>query len=505
VIAGVERQYKGAGLEVRGGDIVTKASFEQVGLRVLAASTAIEAGKYPLYQRFIPFSSVVHMFGRNEPVHMRIDKERVHYFAEQFEQQSVRLAVNATIAVSGDKVSLVPAKPSITYTASDTYKAILHAPLSAKMTVKPRATTKAAPVSDAEAMETLETARRILNDPLQLKIGEATVVVEKITLASWFDFQVKDGKLELQVKEDAIKDYVAKVQPTGYQAPTATRITLIDGRETGRVVGIAGRGVDVNAATQQIAGHIRSHKGGLITLPTVALTPGTTYNRQYSDTAAGLEAFLKDTVARRGNYAITVIELGGKGRNANAYGDKVYVAASMYKLFLAYGAFTLQANGEMDWSETVGGLRADECLEAMIVHSDNECAWAFGERIGWGRVEGMMRSIGLAHTTVQANSKLTTANDLALFLRKLEDGSLLPQSSRDLLISYLKRQVYRNGIPDAVRLPVANKVGGYGSYVHDAGIVYAPGGTYIMAVMSSGSGWNGLTATAREVHAFVVK
>lgn len=505
VIAHLEVQYKGASVEVRGGDAVSRASFEQVGLRVLAANTALEAAKYPLYQRFIPFSSVAHMLGRNVPVHMRIDKERVRYFAEQFEQQSLTPAVNASVAVTGDKVSLVPAKPSTRYAAEATYQAILGASLSSRIIVQPRPVTKPAPVSDATAMETVKLAQRILDEPLQLKVGEATVAVDKATLASWFDFQAKDGKLELQVKEHAIKDYVTKVQPEGYRAPVVTRITLQDGHETGRVMGIAGRGVDVNAATQQIAERIRAHKGGLITLPTVALTPGVSYDRQYSDSSGGLAAFLKDLVMRRGNYAITVIELGGKGRSANAHGDKVYVAASTYKVFLAYGAFQLNANGELNWGEQVGGLRADECLEAMIVHSDNECAWAYGERIGWGRVHDMMRGLGLHGTTITRDSKLTTANDLALFMRKLEDGSLLPQASRDLLIGYMKRQVYRNGIPDAVRVPVANKVGGYGAYVHDAGIVYSPGGTYIMVVLSSGSGWSGLTAAAREVHTFVTR
>lgn len=505
VIDRLEQQYKGANIEVRGGDAVSRASFEQVGLRVMTGSTALEASRYPLAQRLIPFSSVVHMLRRDVPVHLRIDKERVRYFAEQFEQHSLKPSVNASVAVAGDKISLVPAQPSIAYRAEETYRSILDASLSSRIVIRPRATTQSPSVSDAAAMKTVQTAQHILEEPLQLQVGEALVNVDKATLASWFDFRPKDNALELQVKEEVIKEFVVTVQPEGHRAPAATRITLRDGQETGRVVGIAGRGVDVNAATQHIAEHIRAHKGGVITLPTVALAPGVTYDRQYSDTSAGLGAFLGDVVARRGNYGISVIELGGKGRSAHASGDTVYVAASTYKVFLAYGAFQLVAKGEMNWGETVGGLRADECLEAMIVHSDNECAWAYGERIGWSRVQGMMRDVGLAHTTLRSDSKLTTANDLALFMRKLEDGSLLPQASRDLLIGYMKRQVYRNGIPDAVRVPVANKVGGYGAYVHDAGIVYDPGGTYILVIMSSGSGWNGLTATAREVHAFVTK
>lgn len=502
----LEKTYNEAAIEVRGGEVVARASFEEVGIHPSITPTVQQAGKYSLAQRLIPFSSLFIMFGRDEPLQARVDEERVRYFAEQFEQESARPAQNAAITVQGDKVELVAAKPSQTFPTDAVYEAIIKAPRTPLVTIAPEPQTTQPAITDEMVQATLETAKHIVDAPLTVAIGDTKIAVDKATVASWLDFPVVDGKMELRVKTDAVKQFVESIQPQGYQAPRATRVTIVDGRETGRTVGVAGRGVDLNAATAQIEERIRSGQGGELALTTVALAPGLTYDRQYSDGSAGLISFLVDLVNSKGNYAITVIELGGRNRGASVNGDKVYVAASTYKVFVAYAVFHLIANGEMQWSETVGGMRADACFEDMIVHSDNDCAWALGERVGWSRVQNLIQAAGLTSTTLSADgsTKNTTANDLALFMRKLEEGSLLPAASRDLLISYLKRQVYRNGIPAATGVPVANKVGRYGNFVHDAGIVYSPSGTYIMVIMSSGT-WAALTNTARQVHQFVIR
>jgi beta-lactamase class A len=505
-VAAMESRFKAATFEVRAGSVTHTQTFEQVGIDVRPTPTAIEAGRYTVRQRLTPFSSFFIMARRNVPMQVRVDKERVHYFAERIERESSAPAVNASIAIKGERVRLVGAKPSQEFLADKTYDALLSAHLRSRIVVTMRPVTNDPPLSDAKVQETLQRAQQIVDTPLVLRIGDADVRVDKATVASWLDFPITDGKMGLAIKHDSVKKYVTEVQPQGYRAPTSTRITFVDGQETGRIVGMNGQGVDVEAATKQIAEHVKAVKKEALTLPTVSLAPGTTYDRQYTGSSAGLFSYLRDLVASKGDYAITVMELSGPRRTASVNGDKVYVAASTYKLFIAYAVFQLTANGEMRWDDTIGDMRADECFEAMIVHSDNACSWAFGERIGWQRIHDYMRSIGLASTTLNGDGdgKYTSANDLALYLQKLEDGTLLPAASRDVLIGYLKRQVYRNGIPAATGLPVANKVGGYGSYVHDAGIIYAPDRTYIMVIMSRGT-WPALTTTARQVHSFVMR
>lgn len=500
----LESRYKNATVQVKAGDKLHTQTFHQVGMSVRSSPTALQAGHYSFGRRLIPFSSVAIMIKRNVPINVRMDTERIRYFAEQVQKESSVPAMNAAITVKDGAVVLLPAKPSQDFPADATYQAIVRAPLQPHIRIAPKPVSTQPAIGNAAVQEILKNAQRIVNTPLVLRIGNTDIRVDKAVVAGWLDFPVREGKVELVIKSEAVREYTVGVQPQGYQAPTSTRVTVVDGQETARVIGMAGRGVDVGASVQQIEQHIRAAATNTLTLPTVALPGGLTYDRQYTPTSKGLTAYLADVVAGKGNYGIAIIELGGLGRVASANGDKVYVAASTYKLFIAYTAFKLNESGQLDWSEQIGGMRADACLEIMIVHSDNECSWAMAERIGWGTIQDYVRAQGLSSTTL-GGGKYTTANDLALFLRKLEEGHLLPGPSRNLLIDYMKRQVYRNGIPAATGMMVANKVGGYGSYTHDAAIVYVPGKTYIMVIMSNGYGWPGLTSVAKQVHSFVNK
>jgi len=501
----LQGKFAAAHVEMQAGGADSLVPLEEVGLDVSTTTTALQAGKYSLGQRFIPFSSVMYMIRRDVPVAVRIDSERVHYFAEQFEQQSTISAVDAAVQVHGDQVRLSPAKPKQTFPADETFRAIMHARISPKIQIAPKPVITQANVSNADANELLAQAQAILGTPLTLHIGQTEVAADKPTVASWLDFPVVGGKMQLGFKTDVIKSYVESVQSSAYRAPVSTRITTLDGKQTGKAVGVAGQGVDIDGAAKQIEDHLRSLAGSALVLKTVALAPGTTYDRQYSDTSVGLGVLLGDLTAGK-DYGVTVLELGGKARTANSSGDKVYLAASTYKLYVAYAVYQLIDNGEMHWSDTISGLSADTCFEKMIVNSDNACATAFGERVGWQRVEDMAHSVGVSgSTTLSAAAKYTTANDLALYLRKLQDGSLVSAAHQDQLISYMKRQIYRKGVPAGTGVPVADKVGFLGSVIHDPSIVYAPGNTYIMVIMTNGSSWASIASVAHDIHAYITR
>jgi beta-lactamase class A len=138
----------------------------------------------------------------------------------------------------------------------------------------------------------------------------------------------------------------------------------------------------------------------------------------------------------------------------------------------------------------------------MIRVSNNPCAKAFGDRIGWQNIESQMHGLGLSSTELSP-SLYTTASDLALFLYKLENGSLLSASDKGRLIDLMKVQVYRAGIPKGTGLTVADKVGFIDSYIHDAGIVYGARGPYVLVIMTSGSSWSAIADAAAQINAFL--
>jgi len=97
----------------------------------------------------------------------------------------------------------------------------------------------------------------------------------------------------------------------------------------------------------------------------------------------------------------------------------------------------------------------------------------------------------------------TTPADLALFLAELQTGQILnQQSSRNLLMSAMKRNIYRQGIPAGISgSVVADKVGFLYGLLHDASIVYSPTGTYVLVIMTDGSSWSTIADFASQIEA----
>lgn len=75
--------------------------------------------------------------------------------------------------------------------------------------------------------------------------------------------------------------------------------------------------------------------------------------------------------------------------------------------------------------------------------------------------------------------------------------------STDRLLGYMKRQIWRSGIPSGVPgVTVADKVGFYNGYIHDVAIVYAPKGAYILAIMSYGGSNPNMSELSKRVYNF---
>lgn len=222
------------------------------------------------------------------------------------------------------------------------------------------------------------------------------------------------------------------------------------------------------------------------------------------DVSAGLQALLDTIVASKGDYAIAVVD--PRGPHASANGNKIYTAASTYKLFIAYGVFRQIDSGAMHWADTIlPGRSAEQCFRLMIVNSDNDCAEAFGNKIGWQTIDDMIDRLGLHNTQVKFHDNSTTANDLALYLSKLQGGTLLTQTDSQILLGDMRQQIYREGIPAGTGVAVADKVGFLDAYLHDAGIVYGPKGEYVLVIMSNNSSWSQLADAAKQVHTFLSK
>jgi beta-lactamase class A len=457
---------------------------------------------YPWYLRILPFSSLIKGALTNQEVVTKTDAVRFSVFASERSKECFVAPKNAGVVVKDGEVQLDPAVDGQAC-SEKSLRDQLTAPQLQEggITVKVRTTAVKPARSDRDVQPLLQEAKAIAEHKLTLVVAGKTYPIDKPTLASWLAFpeDPKTKQPTVGLNDEAVKAYLATIQKDIYISPGTTVITTHDGIETGRVPGRSGQGIDMAATLETIRKQVLADSG-TVTATLAAIPPTLSYNRSYSKTPEGLQALVNDIVKDKGDFAISVRKLGDSGVHAN--GDKQYHPASTYKLFVAYSVLKRVDDGRMSLGQTTsGGQTLAQCLDNMIVNSDNACAEWFGTAISWNTLTSEARALGASRTTL-SRPFVSTPNDQALFLQKLESNQLgLTEPSRARLLDAMKRQVYRKGIPAGVGVAVADKVGFLEGYLHDSAIVYAPSGVYILVIYSNGSSWAAIADAAKQIHA----
>lgn len=212
-------------------------------------------------------------------------------------------------------------------------------------------------------------------------------------------------------------------------------------------------------------------------------------------TAAKLQSTLDGALAGLpASASASIIDLTN-GTTAGHNANQQMVSASLYKLFVALAVYRQIDSGAMTLASGAGnGQTVGACLDKMITVSDNSCGVALGSLVGWSKQNSAFQKDGFAQTRLSSTSdELTSAADVALLLKRLQAGSLLSPVSTTHFTDLLKAQRINNRLP--VGLPngvaIGHKTGDLGSLVHDAGIVYAPKGEYVIVMMTDG--WSSVT------------
>jgi beta-lactamase class A len=504
-VAEVSRQvddlYRAASVTVKTANKNFELPFEKAGIDIDAGLTAKKAADYPFWERLIPFSSVLVALNRNTAPVTTFDSSKVEAFADQVAKEGAVAATDAKIIVDGAKARLVPSQPSKAYPAKATVDVLRSTAYDPRTTVTLVPETKPAKRSDEEVERHLAAAQRAIDTPLTLTFEGESVKPDKKTVGSWLTFtEVAPAyDLKIELKHDAVVAYLVTAASKIYKAPGTTKIHLIDDREVYRESGAAGHGIIVDKAIASIDSAIKKGEKATLALQTGKLDPIVEYDRQYSNTDQRLVALMNKVSGAHPGYGISMMKIDGPSVNVN--GDKQFVAASTYKLYVAYAVVKEVEAGRMSWTESLGGRTVAQCFDDMIVVSDNSCPKAFGSRIGWRTITSQMHDLGLSNNTQLGSSMYTTSNDLAYFLYRLERGSLMSSAGRDRLIGAMKRQSYtRAGIPKGAGGTVADKVGDVDGYLHDAAIVYGSNKTYVLVVMTYGSSWSGIADAAQQIN-----
>ncbi len=198
-----------------------------------------------------------------------------------------------------------------------------------------------------------------------------------------------------------------------------------------------------------------------------------------------------------GNYGIAVQEVGGKQRMASYQADRSFVTASTYKLFVVYGILHDIEQGNHSLGSTTSlGLTVSQCIDAMLIRSNNDCGYPMGKLMGWNNLIALLKQQGFTNTDlynydVSGNptsaDKTSTAQDEADFMKQLVEGKLLTKDHTDLMLSRMKQQIYRERIPAGVPagVEVADKPGWLTGIQCDTAVVYGTKSTYVISIMST--------------------
>jgi beta-lactamase class A len=479
----------------------TKTQLVKTGLKTDNSHILDGVSDYDWYLRLIPFSIFVKGAMVNQPVVTTIDKDRFSMYANERIKECAVAPKNAGVVVKDGEVQLDSAKDGHACSLNSLSSQLTAKPLQKeKVAISIKTTAVKPDRSNKDIKPLLKKARVVANHKLTIVVAGKNYPISKPVLASWLAFpeDPKTKKVTIGLNDEVVKTYLNIIQKDIYIEPGTTVITTYDSFETGRIVGNNGRGINLDETTKAISDQVLSGDG-TATATLTTLPPKLSYNRSYSKTPEGLQALVNDLVKDKGDFAISVRKLGDSGVHAN--GDKQYHPASTYKLFVAYAVLKRVDEGQLNLGQvTSGGQTLAQCFDNMIVNSDNACAEWFGNNIGWNNLTNYTRAIGARNTTL-SRPFVSTANDQALFLQKLESNQLgLSESSRARLIDAMKRQVYRKGIPAGVGVSVADKVGFLEGLLHDSAIVYAPSGVYVLVIYSNGSSWAEIADIARQIH-----
>jgi beta-lactamase class A len=214
-----------------------------------------------------------------------------------------------------------------------------------------------------------------------------------------------------------------------------------------------------------------------------------------------LEGLLDGTGDSYGVYVKNLTD--GSGAAVNA--DRVFPAASVFKLFVMWEAFREQALGLIGFDDVmqvtpyykswelgtnavqVGDLvTVDQALRLMMSISDTPTAVLLQDTMGFENVNAGLEALGIRNSGLfYPGPPLVTARDAAVLLQDILRGGILPQASHDAMLDLLRSERTDSGLRAGVpaEVDVAHKTGSLPDALHDAGIVFLPGSPFVIVIL----------------------
>jgi hypothetical protein len=184
-----------------------------------------------------------------------------------------------------------------------------------------------------------------------------------------------------------------------------------------------------------------------------------------------------------------------------------HYSASLIKLYCGATIYDLIEKGELEETEYIDRLMAEmisvsdnDAFNLLVMQCDTESR---SHVTGRGVIQNYIDENGYKDTTITSilvpskytapsspGRNYTTVVDCGLLLENIYKRLCVSREASEKFLKLLLNQEHINKIPSGLPEGVvcANKTGDTDEVQHDAAIVYAPNGVYIISVMSTGCG-----------------
>lgn len=500
--ASFQEEFEKSEVVFEAGTYSTKVKLSSLGASINSERMTSQLTDYPLWKRLLPLSLVW--------LRPEVDRLDVIVHGEQLESQAEAIAkqlthdpTDASVAIKDGKLDIVASEPGYEVSASDINRAIVAGQYEVGVTKLSVLAKQVQPKRiDSDVAEATQVASQAIDKKLKIMVeSKGEYAPDDATRASWVSITSEDNGIKVTANREAIGKYVSSLNKKVGVAAKPVHVTVVDGKEVERSGGLKGAALNEQQLVDAIAGSLVSaDEPAEIRVSLVDVAPGVSYSRNYSHSQAGLRAYVAYMTSTQ-NVRIVVQQLDGNGWSASGRSGESIPSASTYKLFVMMRVFDDINSGKLKWNTPMLDTTVGGCFERTIVPSTNPCAEEWIRRYGRVELTNYIHSRGFSKGTgfTFSDAAHTTAGDLAKYLIGLHNGTLITGKSRDMLLEKMGRQLYRYGIPTGTKGWTQDKVGFLWDYIHDAGIVHNPKGTYILVVMTKGLSYGFIANVARQV------
>lgn len=213
-----------------------------------------------------------------------------------------------------------------------------------------------------------------------------------------------------------------------------------------------------------------------------------------------------------------VVRNHATGQNLELNSHMVFPSASMIKIPIMYEIMRQAAAGLLNLDEPLivkdefrtGGagilkelrpgisMTIRELVTLMIIVSDNIATNMLIQLLSMDQINSTMKDLGLQSTVLRrkmmdfaaartGKENETSATDLTLLFAAIYDHVGLPPNYGALMLDILKRQQIKDKLPFywPEETMIAHKTGTLPEVEHDGGILFLPGGPYIICILTA--------------------